>query len=276
MAAAVGAAVLSWCTGCTSTVTGQGTASAEVVAAPPAKGSCWQLRTTDFGSALDQPARRACTQPHDTETIWVATDALDRTLPYPTEAQTEQSSGAVSKALDDACNWHAVSAYLGDEDGWYTAYVSWEARLPSRGQWAAGARWVRCDVVYGVDEPETSPGPLAGSLKGPDKVAFRACYDGSPTSNRVIACSRPHQAEIVTAGLDLGDTAFPSAQRTRQAMAQTFCGPALEESLGQGPRPADLQLDLYLETSDPSPGQFTASCVLVRVDGRESTTVALP
>jgi hypothetical protein len=276
LVAAAAAAALG-CTGCATALEGHGTPSADVVAAPPDRGACWQLRTTDFGSALDQPERRPCTQPHEAETFWVATDVLDRTLAYPSEAQAEDVSGVVGKALDNSCNWRAVSAFLGDEALKYTPFVNWMGRLPSRAQWAAGARWVRCDVIYGVDAPRTAPGRLAGGLNGAHKAAFRVCYDGTPTVHQFVPCSETHQAEIVSPGVDLGDgVAFPTDPGKRRALAESVCGDDLAFVLGEDPRPAGLQLDLYREPWNQTSGPFTVSCVLDRADGGWSTTIALP
>jgi Septum formation len=275
--AVVGVLVLGWCAACTSTVSGHGTPSRDQVAAPPAFGTCWELRTSGFGTALDQPKRRPCSRPHDVETVWVATNALPTSRPYPTLAQTENSSGVVGTALDDACDYITVDTYLGDEAGRHVPYVSWEARLPSREQWAAGARWIRCDVVYGVDRPQLAPGRMSGGLKGPKTVDYRACYAGTPTDYAVVPCSRAHDGEIFAAGVEFpDDLAFPTQDRTRQAMAESTCGRELDETFSPSPRPAGFRLDLYLESEDPAPGQFTVSCVLVRTDGGRSTTVVLP
>src|SRR5690348_5926756 len=90
---ALGAAVPAACAACTSTVSGHGTPTRDQLAASPRFGTCWELRTSDFGTAVDQPERLPCAQPHDAETIWIATNALPDDLPYPSRAQTESSSG---------------------------------------------------------------------------------------------------------------------------------------------------------------------------------------
>ena len=274
--AAVGAAVLG-CAACTDTVSGHGTPSRDQIAAPPAFGTCWELRTTDFGSALDQPKRRACGQPHDVETIWVATGALPASSAYPTVAQIEETTGAVATALDDACSVETVDTYLGDDAAVHVPFVTWEPRLPSQEQWAAGARWVRCDIVYGVDEPQLSPGKMSGALKGTHSADFRACYAGTPTDNHVVPCSAAHEAEAVTEALKLPDgVSFPAQARTRQSLAESGCSRELGAVLGTSPRPAGFQLDLYLWSQDGDSGTVSVSCVLVRADGGQSTTAALP
>jgi hypothetical protein len=258
-------------------VTGRGAPSREAIAAAPRFGTCWKLTSLDFGTPLDQPERRPCSGPHDTETIWVANDTLDPSLPYPTEAETETSSGAVGKALDDACDLVTVDTYLGDDAARHVPFVSWWPRLPSREQWAAGARWIRCDIVYGVDAPQLAPGRMAGGLKGPRTSDYRACYAGSPTVNRVVSCSAPHEAEIVTGALDLpAGVPFPTQERPRQAMADSGCGRELDPVLGTSPSPAGFRLDLYLGSRDSTTGTVAVSCVLVRDDGAESTTAVLP
>jgi hypothetical protein len=275
--ALVGGVLAAALTGCTSTVAGHGTPGDDEIAAPPRPGSCWQLGTSDFGSALDQPTRLPCAKAHDTEVVRVAANAIDRQLDYPTRSQLELPSSAVARALDDACDYLAVSTYLGDDAAMHTPFVDVEPRLPSRAQWAAGARWVRCDVVYGIDTPEPAPGVMAGALQGPRTAAYRACYAGTPTEHVVIPCSAPHQAEIVPDGLFLTSTSpYPTQDRPRQALAQSVCAEPLTIDLASAPAPPGVALDLYLESPDPDTGNPSATCVLVHPDGTVTSTVVLP
>jgi hypothetical protein len=275
---AVAVTVLGWCTACATSVPGHSAPGDDVIAQAPRFGTCWQLRTADFGTPLDQPAPRTCAQPHDTETVWVATNALDRDLDYPSRLQVDQASGALGKALDDVCDFVTVSTYLGDEAGLHAPYVTAQPRLPSRTQWAAGARWVRCDVVYGIDAPQPAPGRMSGGLDGPQTAALRACYAGTPADHGVVPCSAAHEAEIVPDGLYLaGRSPYPTEDRARQRAAQSVCAQALTIDLAGSPAPPDARLDLYLEPPDPDdPTAFSATCVLVRIDGTRSTTVELP
>lgn len=274
---AVASAVTCCTSACGATVAGSASPADTVIAAPPHLGSCWQLGTDDFGSPLTQPARRDCDHPHDTETVWVATDALTSSVAYPTRFQLEQSSGSLAAALDAVCDYRTVSTYLGDEAGMHAPYVSAQPRLPSSAQWDAGARWLRCDVVYGIDAPEPAPGRLAGALAGPQTAALRACYAGTPADHQVVPCSKPHQAEIVPDGLYLtSPSPYPTQDRARQAMAQSVCAKPLTIDLAAAPPPTDVRLDLYLEAPDPDSGDPSATCVLVHPDGVVTSTVVLP
>src|SRR5689334_8983321 len=106
-------ALLALCTACSRTVPGRAAASAEELARPPQSGSCWQLNAQDVGSPLDQPVRRSCTEPHNSETVFVSTVAAPRDLPYPTEAQLRQLN-RVEIEVERICSDGDVRAYLGD------------------------------------------------------------------------------------------------------------------------------------------------------------------
>ena len=177
-----------------------------------------------------------------------------------------------------------VNTRLGDDAGHYVALMSWEARLPSREQWAAGTRRDPCDAVYGVDAPRVAPGRMAGALKGPRATDYRACYDGTPTTTTSSPCSTPHTAEIIAVGQDLpDDVALPTQDRTRQAMAEATSGRALDEIFSPSPRPTGLLARPLPGLRGHRPRNVSAACSTGSTEGRarwspcpERPDVALP
>jgi hypothetical protein len=170
-----------------------------------------------------------CTQPHGLETY--AAGPLPSewgTSPYPVK------STAVYRRLQDAvasiCTEEAFDGYYGVRREATDAgvrrpvgaiHTSWF--IPSRAAWAAGERWVRCDLRVAWDDPT---GSLTASLRGRyDEIAATAlgasCVVAGATN--AARCDQPHALEGVTQYLHVtggrpaadGDSSALDAWRTR-------------------------------------------------------------
>lgn len=265
-------------TGCATTVVGQASPDPRAPASPsadPAEPEIGTCRIID-DDQLDDPRAGSgpvdCSEEHNAETAAVDDSGLGPDDPYPTAAELDDSDSDISDALGDVCSFDVLTEYLGGDE-LDEPYAFFSAYLPTRSEWEAGARWVRCDVFYGYSLPETAPGLLAGGLDGPDAAAYRACYYGTPVSWDVGACSEPHDAEPINAYADVPDgTPYPADQPARQALAAE-CADEAEDYVG-GPVPADTVLDAYVGSESGWAGGPFAECVLVpAAGGRTSTSV---
>jgi hypothetical protein len=281
--AAVAAGVL--LAGCTGTVTGRATFGGEDPAKPdvapaepagrdpaadPVVGTCRTIAEGQDDDPRDPPDPVACWEEHDAETAAVDDSGLGGSDPYPTARDVADEDGAAATALDGVCTRGVLTAYLGGDD-LDEPYASVAPYLPSEEQWAAGARWVRCDVLYGYSSPETAPGILAGALKGPDAAAYRACFVGDPAGWSVVPCARPHDAEPIGAHADVPDgPAYPADPPARQALAQQ-CFRDVGAYVG-GPMPAGYALDVYVGTESQWADRPRAQCVLVPAHGGQTST----
>jgi len=269
---AVGAALL--LTGCTSVV--EGAASPAAVASPtagddpafeaPEVGTCHDVEVAY--RPLDVPPVVDCSDEHTGETAAVADTGLPLDAEYPTEQ--DLMDGYLGDAWDEVCSYQTVDAYLQAQPN-DRVYADSTGVLPTEEQWAAGARWVACDVTYGYDEPEPVPGRLAGALQSADTAPFRACLDGDPADNDVVPCSEPHWAEQISGLPTVAEgTPFPADQAARAVIAAQ-CLPDAVDYL-DGPLPAGVALDITTEDADDWAGYPFPTCVLVPAGGGTTTT----
>lgn len=206
------------------------------------------------------------------ETVWVATDALAQPMPYPAESEADDVGGPVAQALHSVCNYGAVSAYLGDDAGRHQLFARFASYLPTKAEWAAGARWVHCDVVYGLASSPAAPGVMAGALLGTQAAAYLQCYRGTPEIYEITACSQPHDAQVIPDPvlLPLG-TSYPAGASTRQSIALTCARRPFAPDL-----PPGYRVDVYLASAETWANDPEAICVAVRNDGTRTSTNALP
>ncbi|GAB3308463.1 hypothetical protein GCM10027451_17440 [Geodermatophilus aquaeductus] len=242
-------------------------------AAPPLTGTCWLLADGQEETPLQSPQQVECSGDHDAETAVVGDSGLAEGDPRPTEADLDDPDSPVSRALDDLCGLDVVREYLGgdDLDDPY-AYVA--GYLPDEEQWAAGARWARCDVYYGYDAPETAPRVLQGALGAGDD-AFRACFAGTVTDYAVVPCSQPHEAEPV--GTEVAplpeDPPYPD-EPARRSLVDSCTAPA--QDYGGGEVPNGYVVDVWVDTPGEWADAAFARCALVPAGGGRTTTSVRP
>lgn len=260
--------------GCTSVV--EGVASPASVAAPtpgddplfeaPSVGTCHDIEVAYL--PLEVPPVVDCGDGHTGETASVVDTGLPLDAEYPTEDGLDD--GYLGDAWDEVCSYRVVDDYL-QARPIDQVYASSARVLPSEEQWAAGARWVACDVTYGYGSPEPVPGRLAGALASGETAPYRACLDGDPAENDVVPCSEPHWAEQISGLPDVPEgTPFPADQAARAAIA-TQCLPDAVDYL-DGPLPADVLVDITTEDADDWAGFPFPTCVVVPAAGGTTDT----
>ncbi|MGY1669038.1 septum formation family protein [Geodermatophilus sp. SYSU D00710] len=239
-------------------------------AQPPLVGTCWTIAEGQEGTPLDPPDRADCSGSHNAETAVVGESGLADDAPRPTQADLDDPDSPISGALADLCDLDVVREYLGgdaldDPYAWFASY------LPDAEQWAAGARWIRCDVFHGYLVPETAPGVLAGALQGEDAARHRTCFVGSVADYTVVPCSEPHEAEPVgTEVADLPEGAPHPDEETRRSVVGS-CATAAED-YGGGAVPAGYVVDVWTDTPAEWPEYPYGRCVLVPAGGGRTTT----
>jgi hypothetical protein len=268
---AVSAALL--LTGCTSVVEGAASPAAGPVTpgddpmfASPAVGTCHAVEVTY--EPLDVPPVVECGDGHTGETAAVMDTGLPLDAAYPTEADLDDDY--LGAAFDDVCSYRTIDEYM-QARPIDQVYANSTQVLPTPDQWAAGARWVACDVTYGDGSPEPVPGRLAGALQSADTAPYRACLTGDPAENDTVACSDPHWAEEISGLPDVPvGTPYPT-DRAARAVIAAQCLPDAVDYL-DGPLPAEVALDITTEDADDWAGSPFPTCVLVPADGGSSTT----
>ncbi len=263
--------------GCSTSVQGTASPGAVAMVTPgddplfeaPAVGTCHQVEVTY--DPRDVPPVVDCAESHTAETAVVRDTGLPLDAPYPTDSDLDYSDE--DSPFLDVCSYDTTDDYLRAESG-EQVYASYTQILPTTDQWAAGARWVACDVVYGSTSPEPAPGRMAGALEGPDASAYRLCLDGSPVDFGDVPCSAEHWAEPLVELPDAPEGSPFPADRAARAPYAAECLPSAVDYVG-GPLPPEYVVDITTEDQDDWESYPFPQCVIARADGGTSTTSVL-
>ena len=110
----------------------------------PKVGECWNATNSEADNWSDwqgQPST-PCSKSHTLYTYSIGTISGVSANTWAKSASSDQTSTAVAARADDACS----TATLLPKLGWTQQLVQGFFFLPSKAQWKAGARWIRCDV----------------------------------------------------------------------------------------------------------------------------------
>jgi hypothetical protein len=156
--------------------------AAKAIAPAPKVGDCWNsTRGHLVGVSFGDDAAVACTQEHNAVTYRMGT--LPAGLTY-AKIVYDRLSGV--KVVTDTCNYKSANTYLGHGDLHPPLRLGDVYFAPSRQQWAAGARWFRCD--FGLPDITSDSSkrldwqPLPADLRAAvakDDRPFTICSDGS-------------------------------------------------------------------------------------------------
>jgi len=170
---------------------------------------------------------------------------LVTTFPQPLANQKERPlQEQLQNATDRLCPAQELRKYLGGAPRDATTGMAIAGYYPTRAEWAAGNRTVRCDVLL-TDQsgiPEQSTVNLRGALAGTDSARIRLCYsqdikDGVLSAEGAdTVCSEPHTAEDVSAWVG------QDASLVSVAAQQERCLPFVLEFLKADALPADKEV----------------------------------
>ena len=167
---------------------------AQVVEAPKI-GACRVLQPADLAAPSDDTATIPCTRPHNAETYAVG--------PFKGKlADASYDDPQLGAHVYDLCSKAFMKFTGADESLALRSVVSWAWFRPTEDQWAAGARWFRCDVVGGTDasaELVDLPKTARGVLLGIPGDRWMACVKGPTVSGApTVPCTEPHDWRAVT------------------------------------------------------------------------------
>lgn len=138
-------------------------AGAKLATQSPTPGDCWQsskfenlLREDFYESGVKVP----CTKRHDTVTFFVGNVSVDTRLNYESNGDLSgyQSNDLAHKSIAAVCQ----DAFE-NEFSTTSTRLNWLYFIPDPFAWAAGARWVRCDV-YASNWGSTVGQPVAAKV----------------------------------------------------------------------------------------------------------------
>jgi hypothetical protein len=148
----------------------------------PKVGDCWAT-----SPALIEPltwkgkAAVPCAQEHNSVTYVVGT------LPGATSYSVISAKGPQTvKAVQESCGSEAAQTYLGHPSPYAVLRINTAIFAPTQAQWAAGARWFRCDLGSPVRlwDPKLTYQwqPLPVNIRAAvakDDTPYRNCFNGS-------------------------------------------------------------------------------------------------
>ncbi|HEX3678266.1 MAG TPA: septum formation family protein [Galbitalea sp.] len=219
-------------------------AKATPAAAKPVSGQCWNATTTQAADWTDWQGTSAvvCTSSHTLYTYQVGKISGETSSSWAASGDGSQLSPEVQTKADDACSISTLLPHL----KWNQQLIEQYFFVPTKAEWKAGQRWVRCDV--GVLATGTTlnnesftalPNKISTLVKSVDSDPLRyefcvnsseAVTDIGPLDNPDATlgdCSKDPQWKLATRG-NLPEAAgapFPD-DATANTESTKICAPA--------------------------------------------------
>jgi len=177
----------------------------------PQVGQCYKENV--WNDDMAHVERVDCAAGHVLETA-----SVGRLIGAAAQLSSRPASDAAELAdVDRQCNTAAID-YVGgplvDQRLIYLVVV------PSRLEWAGGARWYTCDVAQISPYTRVSYADRVGSVRGvakappPDPVCFKLAKKDTTEGMTGVACDSPHGAELVGALQPPFGAVIPTSQET--------------------------------------------------------------
>lgn len=208
-----------------------------------------------------------CTQPHQTETMWVGR------VTGPLAAATVRPNGQLlNQTLGGQCfDYRRVRAYVGAGPSDVVAGIASHARFPAVAAWAAGDRTLVCQASVQGDPTAgpTTTVTLAGILRRAGSAPFRLC--SRPGAQ--VTCAQPHTTEATSPNAVLPAGPWPGRVSALNG-ATRACRPVVEAYLGAklSARPELVVLVDGPPEAAWASGNRSANCAIGYRDGRSTTT----
>lgn len=193
--------------------------AAAVAVEPPEVGLCRALAREDLDSPTDDSPAVDCAEPHTAETFHVG--EVDGDL----AEDLSPDDPAVAAEVYRTCQKRWTKFTGANETLALRSVFSWAWFHPTEEQWAAGARWYRCDVVAGLDRAEgllPLPRKTKGVLLGipPDK--WMTCVaDQTVQDAPVVPCNEEHTWRAVST-IVVPRKKYPG-RRLMEVLSRDYC-----------------------------------------------------
>jgi hypothetical protein len=212
-------------TGLTIAACGAGLVLAGLVAPAPASaepqvGACYSYKAAVLTETSTPAPAVDCATPHTAETYYVGTVPASFGLP-------SEASKPKILAAGRPCTVRAMNSYLGLQDRALPSRFRTVVLFPTDDQWAAGERWVRCDVVLqGGLQLKPITGTAAALVAAAPAEQFDFCTPQEPNARATAAypCLRPKKNWIKVLDQELGGpgSSFPGTS-TVERKTRALC-----------------------------------------------------
>ena len=188
--------------------------------APPAANTCYDYRSSNSEDETAVAVPVPCEGEHTAQTFY--TRSLPEGFGIPTQAGPKKRLKVAKPCTTDAMN-----AYLGLSDTTIPSRFQIVTVFPTAGQWNAGERWMRCDVVLrGGKEFTRFSGSAPQLVASTPREQFHFCTPSVPGNRTKAAypCIKPKKNWIMVAERDLGAIGkkFPGT-RSVERKAKRIC-----------------------------------------------------
>lgn len=175
--------------------------------AAPLAGACYAYKAAVLGEVSSSAPVVDCTALHTAETYYVGT--LPESFGLPSKAAQARILFA-----GRPCTVKAMNSYLGTPDRELPSRFRTVVLFPTDDQWAAGERWVRCDVVLqGGLQLKAFAGTAAALVAATPASQFNFCTPAEPNARATAAypCLNPKKNWIKVLDQELGGpgSSFP-------------------------------------------------------------------
>jgi hypothetical protein len=175
--------------------------------ADPLKGACYAYKAATLKEVSSPAPVVDCSAQHTAETYYVGT------MP---DSFGTPSASSLAKRLSAGrpCTVAAMNSYLGIPDRALPSRFLTVVLFPTDDQWAAGERWVRCDVVLqGGLQLKAFTGTAAALVASTPADRFDFCTPSEPNARATAAypCLNPKKNWIKVLDKELGGpgSSFP-------------------------------------------------------------------
>lgn len=205
---------------CSATLVLGGLVAPATASAAPQVAACYSYKAAVLTEASTPASAVDCTAPHTAETFFVGTVPASFGLP-------SEASKAKILAAGRPCTVRAMNSYLGLQDRELPSRFRTVVLFPTDDQWAAGERWVRCDVVLqGGLQLKAFTGTAAALVAATPAEQFDFCTPQEPNARATAAypCLSPKRNWIKVLDRELGGpgSSFPGTS-TVERKTRALC-----------------------------------------------------
>jgi hypothetical protein len=188
--------------------------------AAPALGACYSYKEAVLTETSTSAPAVDCSAQHTAETYYVGTVPASFGLP-------SEASKAKVLAAGRPCTVRAMNSYLGLQDRELPSRFRTVVLFPTDDQWAAGDRWMRCDVVLqGGLQLKAFAGTAAALVAATPADQFNFCTPQEPNARATAAypCLSPKKNWIKVLDQELGGpgSSFPGTS-TVERKTRALC-----------------------------------------------------
>lgn len=205
---------------CSAAVVLGGLVAPATASAAPQVGACYSYKAAVLTEVATPAAAVDCTAQHTAETYYVGTVPSSFGLP-------SEASKAKILSAGRPCTVRAMNSYLGLQDRELPSRFRTVVLFPTDDQWAAGERWVRCDVVLqGGLQLKAFTGTAAALVAATPAAQFNFCTPQEPNARATAAypCLSPRKNWIKVLDQELGGpgSSFPGTS-TVERKTRALC-----------------------------------------------------